>query len=67
MNETLLPEILKREGGLKEAHMVGKWHLGYYKYEHTPTFRGFDSFYGYFTGSEDYFSHDDVVSERCER
>lgn len=28
-----------------------------YKYEYTPTFRGFESFYGYYQGSEDYYSH----------
>ena len=39
------------------THMVGKWHLGYNKWDYTPTYRGFDSFYGYYNGAEDHFTH----------
>jgi len=37
--------------------MSGKWHLGFSKWESTPTFRGFDSFLGFYSGGEDYFTH----------
>eukprot|EP00811_Abedinium_folium_P007356 NODE_16789_length_977_cov_4.821176.p1 GENE.NODE_16789_length_977_cov_4.821176~~NODE_16789_length_977_cov_4.821176.p1 ORF type:complete len:278 (-),score=67.07 NODE_16789_length_977_cov_4.821176:144-920(-) len=36
---------------------VGKWHLGMYKNASLPTRRGFDHFYGFYTGAIDYFSH----------
>lgn len=54
-NETILPQILKKEGCSNYA--IGKWHLGMYKWRYTPTFRGFDQFYGYYQGGEDYYTH----------
>ncbi|EEC19162.1 arylsulfatase B precursor, putative [Ixodes scapularis] len=54
-NLTIMPEYLKNLG--YATHMIGKWHLGYHKESYTPTRRGFDSFYGYLNGGEDYYDH----------
>ena len=37
--------------------MCSQWHLGCHKTAYLPTFRGFDSFMGYYEGSEDYWTH----------
>lgn len=55
LTERLLPQYLKDLG--YTTRIVGKWHLGSYKKEYTPTFRGFDSHLGYWTGHQDYFDH----------
>ncbi|XP_042860608.1 arylsulfatase B-like [Penaeus japonicus] len=55
LKATLLPESLKEVG--YSTHAVGKWHLGFCSWRYTPTRRGFDTFYGYYTGAEDYFHH----------
>jgi len=52
-----LPEKMRSLG--YATHMVGKWHLGYCNWSYTPTYRGFDTFLGYYTGSEIYFTHED--------
>ena len=46
LTETLLPQELKNAG--YDTFMVGKWHLGFFAWEYTPTFRGFDKFYGFY-------------------
>ncbi|KAJ7390443.1 hypothetical protein OS493_025143 [Desmophyllum pertusum] len=55
LDETLMPQYLKQLG--YATHAVGKWHLGFFKTEYTPTKRGFDSFFGYWCGKKDYWDH----------
>ena len=55
LNQTTIANELKRAG--YSTHSVGKWDLGMHKWEYTPTYRGFDTFYGYYAAAEDYFKH----------
>ncbi len=55
LNETTMAQYFKGSG--YKTHAIGKWHLGFYTWAHTPTFRGFDSFLGFYSGGEDYFTH----------
>jgi hypothetical protein len=53
-SEFLLSQELKSAG--YQAYMIGKWHLGFSTLQKTPTYRGFDSFYGFFTAGETYYT-----------
>ena len=60
LNQTTIANELKRGG--YSTHCVGKWDLGMHKWEYTPTYRGFDSFYGYYDAAEDYFNHSTLIT-----
>ncbi|CAN7998969.1 unnamed protein product, partial [Ixodes hexagonus] len=55
LDVTIMPQHFKNLG--YETHIIGKWNLGNYKLTYTPTYRGFDSFYGYYSPVEDYYDH----------
>lgn len=50
-NESTMAEVLSKNG--YRTGMVGKWHLGY-KEGRLPSDRGFQSFYGFLSGANNY-------------
>ena len=53
--EQTFPQALQAAGWV--TNMVGKMHLGADVWSRSPTYRGFDSFFGFLYGAEDYYSH----------
>jgi hypothetical protein len=56
----ILPQYLKDLGYTTRA--IGKWHLGFYKKEVTPTYRGFDSYLGCWNDYVSYYDY--ILQER---
>eukprot|EP00116_Pleurobrachia_bachei_P004213 sb/3464475/ len=61
-DQILLPEVLRANG--YATHLVGKWHLGYARWDCMPCTRGFDTAYGYTQGQIDYMSHQYVPGKK---
>lgn len=55
LEQKIMPEYLKEVG--YRTHLVGKWHLGFHTARNTPPARGYDTFFGCYGGSIDYYNH----------
>ncbi|CAL1278117.1 unnamed protein product [Larinioides sclopetarius] len=60
LSDVTIAQRLKQLG--YATHMIGKWNLGYFKKEYTPTYRGFDTFLGYMNPFIGYYDHTHVDS-----
>ena len=63
LNNILLPEQLKYCG--YETHMVGKWHLGFFQEDYLPWNRGFDTYFGFLAGVQDYYQKYQCAKSAC--
>ncbi|XP_031766684.2 arylsulfatase B-like [Galleria mellonella] len=61
ITELLLPSYLQKLG--YSTHLVGKWNVGESREHYLPTYRGFDSFYGFVGRSVDYLTYN--LIENC--
>jgi len=55
----MLPAMLKERGW--RTHALGKWHVGFVQRKYTPTFNGFDTFYGSFGNVVNYWTHSTML------
>ncbi|EGD72429.1 hypothetical protein PTSG_00448 [Salpingoeca rosetta] len=60
LSYTTLADKLKQAN--YSTHHIGKWHLGMYKKEYTPRYRGFDTTFGFLTGGENHYTQRAFVS-----
>ena len=54
IEEKTIADVLGDAGW--KTHALGKWHLGHYSPRYLPTARGFDTFLGYLSGENYYWS-----------
>jgi arylsulfatase B len=57
-----MSEFYKEAG--YSTHLVGKWHLGFYQEQYTPTKRGFDTHFGYLGPYIDYWDYSFKMFDR---
>ena len=62
LQEVLLSQYLKKLG--YRTYSIGKWHLGHFNNASTPLSRGFDYFYGFYSGGIDYLTQ--ISEESCD-
>ncbi|XP_076457708.1 arylsulfatase J-like [Babylonia areolata] len=55
LDKRVFAQDLQEQG--YSTHYVGKWHQGFCRPEMTPTYRGFNTFYGMYSGKADHFFH----------
>eukprot|EP00038_Savillea_parva_P012281 m.203553 g.203553 ORF g.203553 m.203553 type:complete len:523 (+) comp22152_c0_seq1:1-1569(+) len=54
----MIPAALKKYAPASyHTHAFGKYHQGFYAKRFTPTFRGFDTFNGFYDGGESHYTH----------
>ncbi|KAF5285021.1 hypothetical protein FQR65_LT02333 [Abscondita terminalis] len=51
----ILPEYMKDLG--YHTHLIGKWNLGYARWNDTPTYRGFDQHFGFYNEHVSYYDY----------
>ncbi|XP_066257279.1 arylsulfatase B-like [Euwallacea similis] len=54
-DQKLLPAYLKDVG--YDTYLIGKWHLGYSRWNETPTSRGFDHHLGFYNSYTSYYDY----------
>jgi len=63
LDDILIPQQLKHCG--YDTHMIGKWHLGFFEENYTPWKRGFDTYFGFLIGGENYYTRYRCYESMC--